>query len=88
MTQGRSGHIEIYSLSSGVRGRVAAWRLRKLGANWRTERRIPDRWGRRWQAEHTGFYAVLGARRAWTRTGAYLRMERAITRAERMGRAS
>ena len=39
-------------------------------------RRTPDRWHRRYQAEHTGDLAHLGASRAWTRTGAFIKHTR------------
>lgn len=76
-----SGYIDTYSIGDGIAERLRASRLRlaerrgiALGgpAPQRAARRTPDRWHRRWQAEHTGDLAHLGATRAWTRTGAFI----------------
>lgn len=75
------GYIDVYKIGDGFPERIRSWRLRLArvshSGDWHP-RRTKDRWRRRWQAEHTGSFEVLGAVRAWTRTGAYIRMHRRI----------
>lgn len=81
-----TGHVDVYALSAGFLGRARRLRLRLAlrvpGAELGHVRRTPDRWGRRWQAEHTGRYAYLGATRRWTRTGAFIAHTAKVKRAE------
>lgn len=81
--------IDVYEIGAGVRSRVALYRLKRAGIAERHERhrRTQDRWHRRWQAEHTGGFDYLGAVRAWTRSGAYLKMHRRVEQA-RVARAA
>lgn len=70
------GHIDVYPIGDGIAARLRRLRLRLAGAippgDTSHHRRTPDRWHRRWQAEHTGDHANLGATRRWTRTGAFI----------------
>ena len=52
------------------------WRHRLRCAR---KRRTIDLWRRRWQSEHDDM-TFLGARRAWTPSGARRRMSRAVAR--------
>lgn len=83
MKHDTTGHIEVYAIGDGFACRVRAWRLRRFRSplSGHHHRRTSDRWGRRWQAEHGGDFAHLGAVRGWTRTGAYLAMSKRITEA-------
>ena len=80
-----TGHVDVYALSAGLVGRARRLRLRLAlrvpKAELGTVRRTPDRWGRRWQAEHTGSYAYLGATRRFTRTGAFIAHTAKVNRA-------
>jgi hypothetical protein len=74
------GHTDVYEIGSGIRTRLQSVRLRwALGYKPFNRRRTPDRWFRRWQAEHT-VHQHLGATRAWTRTGALIAHERKVRR--------
>lgn len=70
------GTIDVYTIGDGIANRVCLWRLRRSGVpvTPAKARRTSDRWLRRWQAEHTGEYAHLGAVRAWTKIGAYMKL--------------
>ncbi len=71
--------IDVYSIGTGIRGWVAGIRLALyVGAPRPRYRRTPDRWLRRWQAESTDEFDYLGATRAWTRSGAYIRHDRKV----------
>ena len=74
-----TGHIEAYSIGSAWWERLTLRRLILAGiapAYERPGRRTTDRWHRRYQAEHTGTYAHLGASRGWTRSGAFIKHHR------------
>ena len=74
-----TGHIEVYTIGSASWERLALLRLKLTGVAPKDAsypRRTPDRWHRRYQAEHTGDLAHLGASRAWTRTGAFIKHTR------------
>ena len=75
------GIIDVYPIGDGIGTRIRHYRLERACADITPPkfRRTPDRWRRRWQAEHSGEYDHLGAVRAWTRTGAYIRMHKRIT---------
>lgn len=83
------GHVDAYEIGQGVRSYVARQRLiltpatRVLFHDPRLRikrRRTKDKWHRRFQAEHTGDFQHLGAVRAWTRTGAFIKMHKRIAK--------
>lgn len=78
-----TGHTDVYEIGEGPATSLRRWRLRRAGHDVpRTRRRrTRDRWHRRWQAEHTGDMAHLGATRRWTRTGAFIAHESKVQHA-------
>lgn len=80
----REERIEVYTIGSASWERLALWRLKRAGIvppSTKSNRRTPDRWHRRYQAEHTGDLAHLGASRGWTRAGACINHHRKCRKA-------